>query len=211
MSKPTQIGWYTLKADKVFRNTYECAAWYEDVLVKAGKYPVVVYDLRVLEHQDRKYNGMIEGRIDGTYTHMDGTIVSDEFGARFFGVPVGDYDNSKNAGKPSSHSMMVYMYEVADSVLNDPESPWELFPEYAAKAIQGEWDGKPYTTHAIYKAGSSGAAKKYYADIYHAGSDTHITIGEYSEKELEKSILACIKQRGFRADNCVWQTRVEDL
>ena len=53
--------------------------------------------------------------------------------------------------------------------------------------------------------------KKYYADIYHAKSDTHITIGEYSDKELEKSIIACIKQRGFRTDDCVWQTRVEDL
>lgn len=152
MSKATQIGWYTLKADRVFRNTYECAAWYEDVLVKAGKYPVFVHDLRVLEHQDPKFNGKIEGHIGGTYTHLDGTVVSDEFGARFFGVPVGDYDNFKNTGKPSIHSMMVYMYEIADSVLNDPESPWELLPEYEARTIYGEWSGEPFTTHGIYRA-----------------------------------------------------------
>lgn len=211
MSKATQIGWYTLKADRVFRNTYECAAWYEDVLVKAGKYPMFVYGFRVLEHQDPRFDRKIEGYIGGTYTHLDGTVVSDEFGARFFGVPVGNYDNSKNAGKPSSHSMMVYMYEVADSVLNDPESPWELFPEYVARAIQGEWDGNPFTTHAIYKAGNGRATKKYYADIYHAGSNTHITIGEYSEKAIEKSIAACIKQRGFKAEDCIWTVHTEEI
>lgn len=153
MNERIQIGWYTLKADKIFRNTYECAAWYEDVLVKAGKYPVFVYDFRVLDHQDPIFNGRIEGHIGGTYTHMDGTVVSDDFGARFFGVPVGSYDSTKNAGKPSGHSMMTYMYEVADSVLNDQESPWELLPDYEARAIHGEWDGKPYTTHGIYYRG----------------------------------------------------------
>lgn len=151
MSKATQIGWYTLKEDKVFRNTFECAAWYEDVLVKAGRYLVIVYDFRILKHDNSKYNNRVEGHIGGTYTHMDGTIVSDEFGARYFGIPIGDYDDGKNAGKPSSHSMMAYMYEVADSVLNDPDSPWELFPEFEAREIHGEWDGEPYTTHSIYK------------------------------------------------------------
>lgn len=168
MSKATQIGWYTLKTDKIFRKTYECAAWYKDVLVKAGKYPVFVYDFRVLKHEDPKFNGRIEGHIGGTYTHMDGTVISDEFGTRFFGVPVGYYDNSKNAGDPASHSMLVYMHEVADSVLNDPESPWELLPEYEARAIHGEWDGNPFTTHAIYKrqGGAVMLKQRYRCGIY---------------------------------------------
>lgn len=147
----TQIGWYTLKADKVFRNTYECAAWYEDVLVKAGKYPVVVYNISVLTHENPKYDKSVKGHIDAAYVHLDGTIVSDEFGARFCGMPIGDYDNLKNAGKPSSHSMMSYMYCVADSILNDSESPWELFPEFEAREIHDEWDGKEFVTHGIYK------------------------------------------------------------
>ena len=151
MSKATQIGWYNLKEDMIFRNTYECAAWYEDVLVKAGKYPVMVYDFRVLKRDNPDFNSRIDGHIGCTYTCMSGKITSDEFGARFCGVPVGDYDNSKNTGKPSYHSMMTYMYEVADSIINDPESPWELFAEYEARAIHGEWDGKPFITHAIYK------------------------------------------------------------
>ena len=149
--KATQIGWYDLKEDKVFRNTYECAAWYEEVLVKAGKYPALVYNFRVSKHDDPKYNGRIEGHIGAAYVRMDGTIVSDEFGARFCGVPVGDYDNYKNAGKPSSHSMMTYMYDVADSILNDSESPWELLPEFEAHEINFEYDGKNCTSYGIYK------------------------------------------------------------
>ena len=149
--KETQIGWYNLKEDKVFRNTYECAAWYEDVLVKAGKYPISVYDLRVLKHDNPKFNNSIVCHINAVYTHMVGTIVSDEFGARFCGVPIGDYDNFKNAGKPSSYNMMSYMHEIANSILNNPESPFKLFKEYEAKEIHGEYKGKPYTTHGIFK------------------------------------------------------------
>ena len=151
MSKATQIGWYTLKEDKVFRNTYECAAWYEDVIVKAGRYPAVVYDFHILKHDNPKYNNRVKGRINGTYIHMDGTIVCDEFGGRYFGMPISNYDNGKNAGKPSSHSMMIYMHDLADSILNDSESPWDLLPEFEARKIHGEWNGEPYTSHGIYK------------------------------------------------------------
>jgi len=52
--------------------------------------------------------------------------------------------------------------------------------------------------------------KKYYAEIYHAGSGTHITIGEYSLKALDDSILACIEQRGFKVEDCIWTVRVEN-
>jgi len=53
--------------------------------------------------------------------------------------------------------------------------------------------------------------KKYYADIYHAKSDTHITIGEYSKIAIEKSIVACIRQRGFHAKDCIWAIRTEEI
>lgn len=149
MSEATQIGWYTLKEDEIFCNTFECAAWYEKVLVKAGRYPVMVYDFRI-KRNDSKYIRCIEGHIGGVYVHMEGTIVSDNFGGLYFGVPIGCYDTSKNAGKPSSHSTFAYMYSVADSILNDVESPWELFPAFEARKVCYEWNGNPYTTHSIY-------------------------------------------------------------
>jgi hypothetical protein len=55
------------------------------------------------------------------------------------------------------------------------------------------------------------AMKKYYADIYHAPSNTHITIGEYTEQAIEASIAACVKQRGFDAADCIWTVRTEEI
>jgi len=128
-----QIGLFHLKTDKVFRNEFECAAWYEDVLVKAGDYPVNVFDYRIMHFDDdrRKHlNGRVDGHCGGVYVGMSGTIVSDEFGARFCGMPISGYDNHKNAGKDAHHSMFAYMFSVVDSIQNDPETSWELFPEY---------------------------------------------------------------------------------
>ena len=151
MSKATQIGWYNLKEDKVFRNTYECAAWYEDVIVKAGRYPVVVYNFHTLDHKDPKWNGMVKGSVDGAYADMDGIIESDYFAGQYFGVPISDYDSSKNAGKPSSYRMFAYLHQIADSIINDADSPWELLDEFEARVIRGEWNGESYKTHSIYK------------------------------------------------------------
>ena len=53
--------------------------------------------------------------------------------------------------------------------------------------------------------------KKYYADIYHAPSNAHITIGEYTEKAIEESIAACLEQRGYNADDCIWTVHAEEI
>ena len=151
MSKATQIGWFTLKEDTIFRNTFECAAWYEDVLVKAGRYPVEVYELHVREHTDAKYNGRLEVSVNSAYVGMEGIIVSDYFGGQYFGVPIGSYDSNKNAGNPSVHTMSPYLYMIAESIFNEAESPWELLPEFEAREVCGEWDGVPFKSYAIYK------------------------------------------------------------
>lgn len=151
-----QIGWYHLKEDKIFTNEFETAAWYERVKVPAGKYPMEVSDYRVKHYTDdrrRRYNGCIDGHCGGVYVHMDGVIVSDNFQSLFFGMPIGEpYNSAKNEGKPGQYNMFEYMYNIADSVLNDPESPYELFPEYEAREERfvSDYDGKAHTSHSIY-------------------------------------------------------------
>lgn len=148
-----QIGWFTLKEDKVFcDNGYECAAWYENILVPAGKYPINVVDYTVMHFDDerrKRYNGRVKGHIDSAYITMDGTIVSDDFGSRFYGMPIGDYDIYQNKGKPSRYTMQMYLYSLADSVLHDPDSPYELLPEYEAREVYFEYDGEQHKTHEI--------------------------------------------------------------
>ena len=151
MSKIVQIGWLNLKADKVFRNTFECAGWYEDILVDAGKYPVFVYDYHVCKSSKSMLFNRIEGHISGAYIHMDGTIVEDDFSIQY-GKVISNYDRKRHAGRIATYHMMTYMHSIADSILNDPDSSWELFPEFEAKAIDVECDGVSLTTYGIFKA-----------------------------------------------------------
>ena len=152
--KKRQIGWFVLHKNTEFTNTYECAAWYENVLVKAGRYP--------MEVPEYKLNGdnEVSGHIDMIGVDLPGIITSDEFGARFFGVPVGDYDNYKNTGKESSHYFRQYLYAVADAILHPENSlytsenySYELLPEYEARDIHFEYDGKPCVTYGVFKKG----------------------------------------------------------
>lgn len=149
MEERTQIGWFNLNEERVFRNTYECAAWYEDVIVPAGKYPVYVYGMTV----DKDNQVGSRRGVGGVYVPMDGTIKSDYFASQYFGVPISDYDTLKNAGKPSSHSYFAYLYEVADNILTDPENPWELFPEYEARSIHfvSSIDGEEFDIGEIFR------------------------------------------------------------
>lgn len=146
-----QIGWFILHEDTEFTNTYECAAWYENVLVKAGKYPMEVPDYRIRGKE-------VSGHIDMIGVYLPGIITSDEFGARFCGVPVGDYDNHKNKGKESSHYFRQYLYGVANAILHPENSlytsekyTYELLPEYEAKDISFEYEGEHLITYGIFE------------------------------------------------------------
>jgi hypothetical protein len=144
----TQIGWYNLEHDTEFDNTYECAAWYERVLVKAGRYPVEVYDLRFSD------DGRIDHSCHGAYVTMPGTVTSDYFATMYCGVPVGaPYDTTKNKGKASEHHGYWYLYDIAHRVL-DGKPEFELLPEYEAREIHFEYDGEEHVTHGIFKKGA---------------------------------------------------------
>ena len=150
-----QIGWFILHEDTEFTNTYECAAWYENVLVKAGRYPMEVPDYKIT---DTELGKKVSGYIDMIGVELPGIIASDEFGARFCGVPVGDYDNYKNKGKESSYYFRQYLYGVADAILHPEDSlyvsekySYELLPEYEAKDINFEYDGEQCTIWGIFE------------------------------------------------------------
>lgn len=156
MSK-TQIGWFVLKEDKEFYNEFETAAWFEKVLVKAGRYPVEAYDVEFYS------NGKMGSHIGGAYVQMEGTIISDNFQSLFCGVPIGStYDGTKNAGKPAHHSDFWYLYSVAESVATrekpkgwlEGDGYFELFPEYEARESSryiNDWDGSEHVLYGIYR------------------------------------------------------------
>ena len=99
------LGWLVVKADfEDVDRGYECAAWYEKIKVSAGtRSPIWAVENAC-------------GRFDMVYAELDGTVVSDDFGGRFFGVPLSNYDNFKNAGKRSSHFVEWRGYTFAEWV-----------------------------------------------------------------------------------------------
>ena len=150
-----QIGWFVLKEDKDFYNDFETAAWYERVAVKAGKYPLVVFDGRFYE------DGELKCSVDSVYAEMEGTLVSDNFQTLFYGVPVGEcYDTKKNAGKRKETHATFYTFQIAKAVVEgsslksmEGNYEFELLPEYEAKEIRfvSTYDNLEKSTYGIFK------------------------------------------------------------
>lgn len=126
MSK-IQIGWYYQRKEEVVHYAgYECAAWYENIRLTPGRYPMMADD-------DKTYrDGMLCAR--NVYIIVDGTVESDYFGSLYFGMPISSYDGAKNKGKPSRYDKGAYAYMVAESAYGNPD--YEIFPEYEIRERQ---------------------------------------------------------------------------
>ena len=147
MSKATQIGWCNVETDMDYiNNDFECAAWFEKIHVKAGKYPIVVYAI------DFDTEGKMHSSIDSGYICYEGEIVCDDFQSRFYGVPIGSYDGNQKKKKKTEASGSMYLYSLANAIL-EGDTKYELFPEYEAREINftSIFDGRQLTTWGIFK------------------------------------------------------------
>ena len=145
-----QIGWYIVPKETIYTNFFETAAWYENILIQPGKYPLYAEKFRFNEREHKEEN-IIDGWI---MFSLPGVIQSDNFQSLFFGCPVGqDYDTTKNKGKPGEYHGQTYPYTVAENILYSAIPRYELFPEYQAieKQFTSTYDDKVYTTHQIIK------------------------------------------------------------
>jgi hypothetical protein len=144
-----QIGYINIEKEQVFTNTFETAAWYEDIIIPAGKYPIFAEKFRYNEVTKK-----IEPIIDGWITyHLDGTIKSDNFQSLFCGVPFGVcYDGAKNKGKPATYHAQTYPHIIAESILSNSGN-FELLPEFEAieYTFNSPYTGEKITTHRIIK------------------------------------------------------------
>lgn len=135
----TQIGWYTVKEQRIeHKADFTNAAWWEDVDVKAGRYPITVPFMQVYD------DGYIFTQ--GAYVVCDATTVKDNFQSLYFGVPIGEvYDENKNSGIDSSYRIFMYLHDLAALILfgSKKGDEAELFPEYEArdKSFVSAFDG----------------------------------------------------------------------
>lgn len=142
MGKGEIIGYAVISEDTVMHNnSFECAAWYENILVRKGKYPIVS-----------------DGRGD-FYIHYDGEIVSDYFGSLFCGVPIGTYDCEKNRGKKATYTAHLYGFMIARCILENEghcfggsaDETFVLEDGYEAVWEEYEWDGEKKKSPSILK------------------------------------------------------------
>ena len=101
MTAPIRVGAATLDEDTIFTDTsFECAAWYRKVMVRAGEFPIVT--------DPDSYSG--NRRIV-----LVGTIEEDYFQSLNHGMPIGhDYDRLCNYGKLADLSLNTYDYQLTD-------------------------------------------------------------------------------------------------
>lgn len=95
------LGYYTLKEDTKMRTQYETASWYEEVLVKAGKYEVIQYD----------------GSYHQCYIKFHGECIASDFTSLYGGVPYGSKID-KEVGKHIQVSRQEYDYNIAEMAMN---------------------------------------------------------------------------------------------
>ena len=110
-----ECGVYHLAEEKVFRYSgYECAAWWQEVKVSAGDYPVYAY-----------YSS---GFLSEFVVNLPGTIVRDNFQSLYGGMPIGTtYDETKNAGNGANYYVRARSYDAFRTMHRDGEaSVWKI-------------------------------------------------------------------------------------
>ena len=105
------VGTYTVAAVEVLHNaSYECAAWYQDIEVQPGEYPVYAY--------------IQEGRVKYFLVTLPGTVAASDFSSHFGGVRYGS-NVDKDKGQPGEYHIQIYDYLVFESI-SKPDSRWKI-------------------------------------------------------------------------------------
>lgn len=144
---PFQIGWYVLTEPKEFRNTYEYAAWYQNVLVPAGRYPVTGY--YGFNERDRRVTDQIDDL--SISCKLVGKITGSDFSSGFGGVQYGS-KRDINLGQESSVYFNPYAHSVAKDIC-EGKSPFVLLPQFEARPVHFNYQGRPHTTYGIFYRG----------------------------------------------------------
>ena len=130
-----KIGTVTIKEGETVTRHFECAAWYEEILLTPGRYDVTT---------------------DGNYVFytVPGTILEDNFQSYFGGVAFGKgYDTDQTHGNPPTYTAVIDNYCVASAIF-EGRGNIELLPEYSAKEHHFTYEDlngieQPLTIHYI--------------------------------------------------------------
>lgn len=125
----TQIGWYIQKEKKTITNHFQYAAAFEEVMTEPGRYPLVVFDMRI------DAGGRVRGHANTAYARADGVITAahcaGEVGDRGFG------------------NVQPYLFTVAENVYCG-KGDYELLPGFEAKEVRFEYGEQTLGSYCIF-------------------------------------------------------------
>ncbi len=108
-----QIGVATLAEAKTQRRLLEVAAWFEDVTIPAGEYPITAG----VEQRGKVIENSV--RIE-----LAGTITASAFPSLFGGLPVGSGIVDANSGRPSEFVACPYASWLAKAIVEKRGLEW---------------------------------------------------------------------------------------
>jgi len=115
MSQSIPCGTFRVSEPTVYHYAgYECAAWWRDIRVEPGEYPVEAQ----IEH----------GRVKHFLARLQGTIVADNFQSLYCGVAIGkSYDEKQNEGKAVVYPICPSDYSVFQTLKEEGSAaPWQI-------------------------------------------------------------------------------------
>lgn len=140
----TQIGFYILDRPTVFTRHYECAAWYTNVTVPAGKYPLYA----------KVKDGVVQSGHDSVRVELPGVISGSDFTSRL-GASHGRPQVNEDVGKKEVYRLSSAAYTIAQVILTGANQYYDLFPEFLPQITSFEhlWhdsQNNQYTVSAGY-------------------------------------------------------------
>jgi hypothetical protein len=137
-----QIGTYHVKDGETRTKNFEVAAWYQELKVIPGDYPVHAM------FEDGK-------ALDTSVTwQIPGTITSSCFDSLYGGFPVTGNRN-RDVGQHTTYSSFTYAHALAKAILEKKEDlPFTLLPGFEAREIPFTYDDKACVTYGIFEVGA---------------------------------------------------------
>jgi len=140
-----QIGTYHVKGGETRTKSYEVAAWYQELKVEPGDYPVYA------TFEDGKGGEALDTSVTW---QIPGKVISSCFDSLFGGVPVTSNRN-RGVGQHTTYSSFTYAHALAKAILEKKEGlPFTLLPGFEAREIPFTYDDKACVTYGIFEVGA---------------------------------------------------------
>jgi hypothetical protein len=182
------VGVLTLREPTVFRNSYECARWYQDVEVPTGMYEVV-------GHWDHTMD-----RLKGYSVTLRGKVVGSDFTSLWCGMPIpGAPDGiNRDVGKEATHVIPGWysgycwaLGLMGDELYSRMPERYALAPEYEPVWVDFIGiDGAQVRTAAIVRRGAYPKYKEHTYVTREGVTRTHAAGIDVAHEEALREVVA---------------------